>query len=861
MHDLRIRLDTVNRGLLRRCSLGTEDRPVILRIALLLGGPSEERGISLNSARSVADHLEGDGVEIAHIIYFDTRKRPYCISRKMLYSNSPGDFDFKLSKMATPLSRDGLATTLRSCDLAFPVMHGKFGEDGEVQRILEEMGIPFVGSASAASQFAYDKYYAHQKLRAAGLLTVPSVLYSQKFPDGDGSGEDRDAVDKAESLVVKPAAGGSSIGVTVLENNLQVSADTRYKAIQDAYIQYERVIAQPFVQGTEFTTAVIEGPDGPVALLPIEIELREKPMRPTQIFSTRHKYLANDSVRFHCPPRHSEETIAAIRSAAEESFRILKLRDFARVDCWVDQDGRILISDVNPISGMEQNSFLFIQAAQLGMTHSDILRALLGLTCRRVGLELPMQLWETSVNNDDRTPIRVVFGGQTAERQVSVLSGTNVWLKLMRSKRFSPRPFLLEDNGALWELSYSAALRHSAEQILGACRVAEETEQRRLKIATSIASRLSLETWQRNAGLTVPRRITMDEFLETKEFVFLALHGGTGEDGTIQQVLDRRGIAYNGSDPCASELCMDKYETGIRLSGREDAGIFVAKKLKVALQDPSLRDSTKLWTQLQHACGSEVVVVKPLSDGCSAGVVPLSSEAELKSYLAAIDKGLPRIERGHFALLSDDQVVELPVSLTHLLFEAFVSTDDVVIVESEPRRAPPLPELNERDEPAHLAWGRARDVGRIEVTVGVLGNAGAMKALSPSLTIARKGVLSVEEKFMGGTGVNITPPPSEWVRPTAVARTKALIGQVANILGIRGYARIDAFMDRETGNVTIIEANTLPGLTASTVLYHQAMDESPALYPSTLLETIIDLGIADCGTVRNGNANVRGSYE
>ena len=101
---------------------------------------------------------------------------------------------------------------------------------------------------------------------------------------------------------------------------------------------------------------------------------------------------------------------------------------------------------------------------------------------------------------------------------------------------------------------------------------------------------------------------------------------------------------------------------------------------------------------------------------------------------------------------------------------------------------------------------------------------------------------------MGGTGVNITPPPSPplgRVKPEAVARTRQLISQVANTLGISGYARIDAFMNRESGDVIIIEANSLPGLTPSTVLYHQALEEEPPLYPRDFLESLIDLGASE----------------
>jgi D-alanine--D-alanine ligase len=820
----------------------------LLKVALLLGGPSEERGISLNSARSVADHLEGDGVSIEAIVYFDTTRRAYRIDRKMLYSNTPGDFDFKLSRIALPLADEELDGLLQTCDIAFPVIHGKFGEDGTIQARLERIGIPYVGSGPDSCRVAYDKYLAHQALRAAGLRTVPSMLFSREAPHGSGADADREAVQGASSIVVKPAAGGSSLGVTVLPDARGLT-DDHLAQIQELRSRYDdRVVAQPFVDGVELTTVVIQSSDGPVALLPVEVEFHE-PASPHQIFSFRHKYLPSDDTRYHCPPRQGDDVVAAIRATAEAAFAVLGLRDFARIDCWLDRNGQILISDVNPISGMEQNSFLFIQAAEVGMTHADILRLILMTACRRTGLDVPIELWRNADARAGRQRIPVLFGGETAERQVSVLSGTNVWLKLMRSQRFEPVAFLLEDQATVWELPYPLALRHSVEQIIEGCRSASSDEPRRLRLTGQITARLSLEPWQRRVPNGVPRRLSLDEFLAESDFVFLALHGGIGEDGTLQRELEQRGIAYNGSGPETSALCMDKYETSARLAGHEAEGIFTARKVKLAAFDERFSDEGALWADLVQVCGTTKIMVKPLADGCSAGVVPLTSAEELHVYLEAIRRGAARLEMGQFSGLAHDQVVELPMSPTDLLFEEFVMTDDVAVVEVG----------SHEGEPSRLRWGVEHDTGWIEVTVGVLGAEGNMRALSPSLTIARKGVLSVEEKFMGGTGVNITPPPQPSlgrVEPGATIRTQELVSRVANLLGIRGYARIDAFMNRKAGDIIVIEANTLPGLTPSTVLYHQGLEEAPPIYPRTLLETIIDLGLQGRASRSGGETTV-----
>src|SRR5579864_5612114 len=103
-----------------------------LRMAVVCGGPSRERGISLNSARSVLDHLNGDGFEIVPI-YVDQELQFYKLSAAQLYSNTPSDFDFKLHTAAVRLESEHLLQLLHSCDLVFPCIHGAYGEDGELQ--------------------------------------------------------------------------------------------------------------------------------------------------------------------------------------------------------------------------------------------------------------------------------------------------------------------------------------------------------------------------------------------------------------------------------------------------------------------------------------------------------------------------------------------------------------------------------------------------------------------------------------------------------------------------------------------------------------------------------------------------------
>src|SRR3989338_7281536 len=135
------------------------------RVALLCGGPSLERGISLNSARSLLDHLGSLDVDIIPI-YFNEQKKPYKISTAQLYSNTPSDFDFKLGGASKELSESALVRILKSVTIVFPCMHGAFGEDGEIQGFLEKYNISFLGSDSESCKKSFDKYKSNEYIRS-----------------------------------------------------------------------------------------------------------------------------------------------------------------------------------------------------------------------------------------------------------------------------------------------------------------------------------------------------------------------------------------------------------------------------------------------------------------------------------------------------------------------------------------------------------------------------------------------------------------------------------------------------------------------------------------------------------------------
>ena len=721
-----------------------------MHLAIMCGGPSKERGISLNSARSLMDHCQDFDLTI---LYVDCQKRFYHLKERQLYSNTPSDFDFKLED---PLSESALTTILETVDCVFPAIHGAFGEDGALQDFLETLKIPFVGSSSTACRKMFYKHQASLVLKENGFSFCPSVLI-----DGDTSLDTVVSFFKDNSQgVIKPSAGGSSIGVSLVT--------TPREALEKAHdLGDYPVLLEPFLTGKEFTVLVIENSlKQPVSLIPTEICIEAG-----EIFDYRRKYLPTSNTKWLCPGNFSDEVIEKIRKKAEDLFIIFGAKDFARFDGWILEGGEILFTDFNPISGMEQNSFLFQQASRIGMTHRDILHYI-------VTKHVP----KSAPKSEQRLP--VLFGGVSAERQVSVMSGTNVWLKLRQ--HFDAFPCFLDPENNVWELPYTYALNHTTEEIYENCLHAKTLSKRLEKWVPLICERLGIAT---HIPL-VPTKKKLDDFLKNYHFIFNALHGGAGEDGTLQNLMDQKEVIYNGSGVEASKVCMDKFETSKRILALNDPYLTASHQLCISRFQ--LQNNAPSFEEWVSALEAHVLLIKPQSDGCSTGVFRLRSQDDLDFYIRHLDDS---------RVVTDDQSANLS-DTQDFVVEPFVQTD--------------------------LIYSQGHDLcfeektGWIELTVGVLEKDGCYRAMPPSITVSSGAFLTLEEKFQGGTGINITPPP--FISEGGMTRLKESVEKSAKVLGIRQYARLDVFFHLKSHRTHLIEANTLPALTPSTVIYHQALE-------------------------------------
>ena len=522
-----------------------------------------------------------------------------------MYSNTPSDFDFKLSSIAKAMEPEETKAFLKTVDLVFSSIHGVFGEDGELQKLLEEWDIPFVGTGSDGCAH-FPKNKLHQKLAACHQTVLPQMLLDSRQPQTKDQIISFFKAHKLHEAIIKPNTSGSSLGVKKVSSPEAAWNHTQY--ITQSGLDVLSVL-EPVFQGREFTLLVFQNPQGePVALMPSEIEVNG-------VFSYRAKYLPTATKFVHVFPRFDAKTIQAIRATAQQLFSEFNLKDFARLDGWVLDSGEIIFTDLNPLAGLEQNSFLFRQTSLLGMSHGETLRYIINSTLRRHKKELapPLPQHETG-----RRPVFVIFGGNSSERHVSLMSGTNVWLKLRQSPNYQPYPFLLSKEGNLWELPYATTLNHTVEEVEAHCQTFEAGKKRLASILEEISQQLQINPLPHHEAAS-PRSLTMEKLLikakKENAFIFIGLHGSVGENGCLQDLFQKEGLQFNGSRGKASALCMDKLLTGQIIDALHDTDVGILKKISLSpteLEHLSEEKALEIWAKL----GNQKLIIKHRYDGC-----------------------------------------------------------------------------------------------------------------------------------------------------------------------------------------------------------------------------------------------------
>lgn len=341
------------------------------RILVLFGGCSTEYAVSLQSAHAVLTHLDtGRYVPLPVGITREGRWLYYTGELENLPSDAWKDerghcvpCTLRLDRGAAALLLlDGSAREL-TFDAAFPVLHGKNGEDGTLQGLLELAGVPVVGCGVLSSALCMDKHRAHVLAAQAGVRVPKGALFDRGT---DPVGLARAAEKLGYPLFVKPVRSGSSFGVSRVERPEQLTP-----AVEEAFRHDREILLEEAIPGFEVGCAVL-GSGAPVVGAVDEIELSQG------FFDYEEKYTLKTSA-IHCPARISPETAARIQAAAKTIYRALDCRVFARVDLFLTPDGEIVFNEVNTIPGMTSHSRYPKMMAAAGLEFSALVDRLIEL--------------------------------------------------------------------------------------------------------------------------------------------------------------------------------------------------------------------------------------------------------------------------------------------------------------------------------------------------------------------------------------------------------------------------------------------------------------------------------------------------
>ncbi|WP_303250147.1 D-alanine--D-alanine ligase [uncultured Slackia sp.] len=301
-------------------------------VAVLYGGTSGEREVSLNSGKCCGRALEEKGFSVT---------------------------------LLDPASRDDLKRLIdETFDVAFLALHGKGGEDGTLQGFLETLGIPYTGSGILANAIAINKGKSKELYESAGLRVAASVLVGRNDVLDDA--DRQEIVDTCGiPCVVKPSTEGSSLGMTIVRDaaDLQAALDTALAVDDEAMVEQ-------FIDGIELTVGVM-GSDDPTAFPVIQILSNDD-----EFYNYHAKYAAGGSTHI-CPAPISEEATEQAQGMAVAAHAVLGCKGISRTDIMLDKEGRCWVLETNTLPGMTDTSLIPDAARAVGMSFGDVCEKLI----------------------------------------------------------------------------------------------------------------------------------------------------------------------------------------------------------------------------------------------------------------------------------------------------------------------------------------------------------------------------------------------------------------------------------------------------------------------------------------------------
>jgi D-alanine-D-alanine ligase len=342
-----------------------------INVALLFGGRSAEHEVSINSARNIAAALDKNKFNLV-LIGISKSGSWY------LFNEIGGIKSLVDSEIATHFPRLGFtveqghglffeiesAAKTISVDVAFPILHGTFGEDGCVQGLLKMLNIPFVGCGVLGSAAGMDKDVMKKIFTQAGIPNSPYVLLRPWQPYSF-----KDLAERLGSpFFIKPANAGSSVGV----HKIKSEADYETK-LQDAFAYDTKVIAEKFIPGREIEISVLGLGHSPKVSEPGEVRVL------AEFYSYEAKYLDENGAEIIIPAILPEATKNQIKALAAKAFSTINASGFARIDFFVHENGEIYLNEINTLPGFTNISMYPKMWEESGLGYTDLITRIIEL--------------------------------------------------------------------------------------------------------------------------------------------------------------------------------------------------------------------------------------------------------------------------------------------------------------------------------------------------------------------------------------------------------------------------------------------------------------------------------------------------
>jgi UDP-N-acetylmuramate--alanine ligase len=570
--------------------------PSKLRIGVLMGGLSIEREVSFSSGRTVCDHLDPELYDVIPV--FQTSKNHlFILPWRFLHRGKISDFEERLTTEAEEIKWDSLKECI---DFMFLAQHGRYAEDGAVQGFLEVLGIPYLGSKILGSALGMDKILQKEFLKGH-RITVPRdiVIYPQELCDYEHDQQKLYARLEKNNLsfplVIKPAQEGSSLGISVvLKKEDLLAALQKASSITPELTQ--PVLIEERIEGMEFTCVTMVDP---ITQEPFFFPLTEILYEPGfYLHGYEQKYMPGRSLKF-TPARCDQNATQAIYDTCLKVMKILDFSTLGRIDGFLKEDGSVVIIDPNTLSGLAPSGFFFTQAAQIGMSHTDVINYLIKNELKGYAMNQDFSNETASAHTlTQKIKIGVLLGGPSNEKETSLNSGRNICYKLSPQK-YEVVPLFVDTKTELYPLTQQLIVLNATAEIEG--------------------------------KLDRTTKINWHDLPQLVDFVFIGLHGGPGENGAIQGTLEMLGIPYNGPGITASALCMDKYKANafLHTQGFDVPDSLLVSKHEWLLDSDALAE--KCITQL-----SLPAIVKPHDDGCSVMVQKAKTKEDLVAAVNAV---------------------------------------------------------------------------------------------------------------------------------------------------------------------------------------------------------------------------------